>query len=296
MGLIRNGIEQGKQAIDSIRAKADHGTGDAVDVLIVGAGPAGLSATLAANKHGLRYRTIEQEALGGTAAHSPRGKIVMTAPVDLPGYGKVKLRETTKEALLELWEKVIKQTGVEIRYAERVEAVERTGNLFEVRTNRGTHSTKTVLLAIGRRGTPRKLGVPGEEMDKVVYRLIDPMQYRDMAVLVVGGGDSALEAAETISQEPGTRVVLSYRGASFSRAKAKNRKKVEAAEGRGDLQVHLESNVSEIRKRAVVLQLKNESVEIENDAVLVCAGGILPTTFLKEIGIEIETRRGEVRP
>ncbi|MCP5040919.1 MAG: NAD(P)-binding domain-containing protein, partial [bacterium] len=188
MGLIRNGIEQGKQAIDSIRAKADRGTSDAVDVLIVGAGPAGLSATLAANKHGLRYRTIEQESLGGTVAHYPRGKIVMTAPVDLPGYGKVKLRETTKEALLELWQKVIKQTGVEIRYAERVEAVERTGDVFEVRTNRGTHSTKTVLLAIGRRGTPRKLGIPGEEMDKVVYRLIDPMQYRDMAVLVVGGG------------------------------------------------------------------------------------------------------------
>ncbi len=152
MGLIRNGIEQGRQAIDSVRGRLVKGQGDILDVVIVGAGPAGLSASLASKEHGLRFRTVEQESLGGTVAHYPRGKIVMTAPVDLPGYGQVKLRETTKEALLELWQEVINHTGVEIHYGERVDAIERDSGVFVVRTNRGEHRAQTVLLAIGRRG------------------------------------------------------------------------------------------------------------------------------------------------
>ncbi len=199
MGLIRNAIEQGRQAIDSVRALDGLGRPDVHDLVIVGGGPAGFSASLAAMQHKLAFVTIEQDSFGGTVAHFPRGKLVMTAPAQLPLIGAVKFREVSKERLLEFWHGAAQRTGLRINYGERVEGVTRRGGGFEVRTTRGCYPTRAVLLAIGRRGTPRRLGVPGEELPKVVYRLIDPQQYRGQHVLVVGGGDSALEAAASIA-------------------------------------------------------------------------------------------------
>ena len=161
-----------------------------------------------------------------------------------------------------------------------------------MKTSRETHRCRAVLLAIGRRGTPRKLGVPGEDLSKVVYRLIDPEQYRGRRVLVVGGGDSALEAATSIADEADTIVTLSYRSAAFARAKEKNRKKVQQAEAGGRLRVLLSSNVREIGQRSVSIEQDGSLLEIENDAVIVSAGGVLPTPFLKEIGITVETKYG----
>lgn len=292
MGLIRNAVVQGRQAIQAIRETQWSGPGPELDVAIVGAGPAGFAASLAATRAGLRFVTLEQETLGGTVAHYPRGKIVMTAPVELPGYGKVKLRETTKEALLELWKQVESTTGIRINYRERVDGVERQEGGFLVRSSRATYGVRTVLLAIGRRGTPRKLGVPGEESTKVVYRLVEPEQYRGRKVLVVGGGDSALEAASTLADEPGTDVVLAYRGGAFSRAKPANRDRVEAARRSGRLRVLLTSNVSEILRSHVRIQSVNGLEDFENDAVIVCAGGVLPTGFLQTMGVHVETKRG----
>jgi thioredoxin reductase len=226
-------------------------------------------------------------------AHFPRGKIVMTAPVDLPRYGRVKLRETTKEALLDFWRDVERKTGVEIRYQERVERVARANGLFEVATTRGLYRSRAVLLAIGRRGTPRKLEVPGEEHPKVVYKLIDPEQYRDRRVMVVGGGDSALEAATSISEQPGTEVTLSYRGDAFSRAKPKNRRRVDDAVKGGAMRLQLRSQVAEITPSHVWLGAGGVDMELENDALIVCAGGILPSHFLESIGIRMETKFGD---
>lgn len=292
MGLIRNAIEQGRQAMESIRkrARGKH----AHDVVIVGAGPAGFSASLAALQHRLRFVTIEQEDLGGTVVHFPRGKIVMTQPATLPIVGKVKIRETSKEALLQFWQGVAHKTGVKINYRERMEGVVRQGNSFLVKTTRGTYETAAVLLAIGRRGTPRKLGVPGEQLAKVVYHLIDPQQYRNQHVLVVGGGDAALEAASSIADEPGAKVTLSYRDNAFSRAKQKNRDKVEELCKQGRLRVLLTSNVRSIAEKNVLLEQKGDSVELLNDAVIICAGGVLPTPFLKSLGIHLETKHGTV--
>ncbi len=292
MGLIRNAIEQGRQAMESIAALPGMGKGSGLDVVIIGAGPSGFAASLGAKARGLRFVTIEQDSLGGTVFNFPRGKLVMTAPAELPIYGKVKLTETSKEALLELWQKIERETGLEINYHERMEGIERSGEGFVVTTTRGRYETRAVLLCIGRRGTPRKLGVPGEELPKVVYRLIDPEQYRGQRVLVVGGGDSALEAATSIAEQPGTTVALSYRSAAFSRAKAKNRAKVEAMAQEGRLQVLMKSNVKEITPDEVRLEQEGEMLTLGNDAVIICAGGILPTPFLKEIGIEVETKYG----
>jgi thioredoxin reductase (NADPH) len=294
MGLIRNAVTQGKQAIDSVRKRGRNGKGKLLDVVIIGAGPAGFSASLAAMEHKMSAVTVEQETLGGTVSHYPRGKIVMTAPVVLPLIGKATFRETTKEALLKFWEDIEKRTRVKINYQERVEGIIRKESHFEVKTTKKTYPTRNVLLAIGRRGTPRKLGVPGEDSSKVVYRLMDPEQYRSKHVLVVGGGDSALEAAVSISEEPGTTVTLSYRSESFSRAKQKNRDKVDAAAKTGRLKVLLQSNVKSIEEKQVRIEHNGKITALRNDAIIVCAGGILPTGFLKEIGIAVETKYGTV--
>jgi thioredoxin reductase len=292
MGLIRNAIEQGRQAIDSVRSLDGLGRPQVNDVVIVGGGPAGFSASLAAMQHKLRFVTVEQDSFGGTVAHFPRGKLVMTAPATLPLVGKVKFREISKEKLLEFWNDAARRTGLEINYGERVDGVVQTSFGFEVRTTRNAYPTRAVLLAVGRRGTPRKLDVPGEEQPKVVYRLIDPEQYRGRNVLVVGGGDSALEAAASVADEPGTSVTLSHRSESFSRAKMKNRERVVAAQQSGRLNVLMKSDVKRIGKHDVELAQGGRRMTFKNDAVIICAGGILPTSFLTSIGIEVETKYG----
>lgn len=296
MGLIRNAIEQGKQAMDSIRKKDNIGKYQDYDVVIVGSGPAGIASSLSAMKHKLRFVTLEQDTLGGTVAHFPRGKIVMTAPVDLPIVGKVKFTETTKEKLLELWTNIVEKTGLSINFNERVEKIEQIDDGFLVKTTKNEYKTVSVLLTIGRRGTPRMLGAEGEELNKVVYRLIDPEQYRGKNVLVVGGGDSALEAATSIANlegnDNGSLVTLSYRSEAFSRAKEKNREKVKQGVDAGKLNLLMKSNVIRIEEKIVKLEQEGTLHELENDAVIVCAGGILPTQFLKDSGVEVETKYG----
>ena len=294
MGLIRNAVEQGRQAIDSIRELDGLGVAGRHDVVIVGAGPAGFAASLAAMKAKMNFVTIEQDSLGGTVAHFPRGKLVMTRPAELPIVGKMKFTETTKEELLDFWRGVERQTALRVNYEERVTAIERLpdGRGFRVATNKATYESRSVLLTIGRRGTPRRLGVPGEDMSKVVYRLIDPEQYRGQRVLVVGGGDSALEAAHSIAGQADSVVTLSYRSAAFTRAKPKNREKVESLAATGKLKILMSSNVKEIREEVVVVEQEGKLLAVPNDTVIVSAGGILPTGFLKEVGISVDTKYG----
>jgi len=294
MGLVRNAIEQGRQAMKSITKLGGLGRNDRLDVVIVGAGPAGISASLAAIEAKLKFVTLDQDSFGGTVSHFPRGKLVMTQPATLPIIGKVNFREIKKEKLLEFWQNTARKTGLEIRHAERVKAVTVQGDRFVVESTKGQYPTRSVLLAIGRRGSPRRLNVPGEDLPKVVYRLIDPEQYRGQRVLVVGGGDSALEAACSIAEEDGTSVTLSYRSDSFSRAKLKNRDRVSAAEQAGNMTVLLKSNVQQIDPDSVGIEHEGKEFVIGNDAVIICAGGILPTGFLKSIGIEVETKHGTV--
>ncbi len=291
MGLIRKTTLQGIEAMESIKKRK--GGKNPYDVVIIGAGPAGIAATLGAMEGKLRHVTIEQESgLGGCVFQYPRNKVVMTAPVKLPLVGVIKPREISKEALLEIWHEVVRRTDMKINFQERMENITKTANGFVVKTTKGSYETNAVLLAIGRRGTPRKLGVSGEDLPKVVYRLVDPEQYRNMHVLVVGGGDSALEAACSIAEEPGTTVTLSYRSDAFGRSKQKNRDKLEALKQRGKLTVMLSSNVKSIDKDTVTIDYQGKPVQIKNDGIIVCAGGILPTPFLKQIGIMVETKFG----
>jgi thioredoxin reductase (NADPH) len=294
MGLIRKAAEQGRQAVETI-ARRERGP-EPLDLVIVGAGPAGLAASLAAKEKGLRYVTLEQEnELGGSILHYPRAKVAMTAPVKLPIVGSVKMTEISKEALLEFWKKVVASTRLAVRFGERMEALEPVDGGWEVRTGRGAHRARNVLLALGRRGTPRKLGVPGEELSKVVYRLLEPAQFARRRVMVVGGGDSALEVALAVEEVEGTDVVLCYRGEAFNRVKVKNRQRVETAAGSGRLRVMLEANVARILPEAVEIEQQGRTLRLGNDAVIVCAGGELPTPLLRRAGVAIEVHHGTAR-
>jgi thioredoxin reductase/ferredoxin len=291
MGLIRNALTQGRQAVEAIHARRPRAR-LGQDLVIVGAGPAGFGAAITAQSLGLRFTVIEQESLGGSVFQYPRGKLVMTSPVELPLVGSIRFTNTSKETLLAFWQQTERKLGLRFNYQERVMGIDvLPDGSFRVRTSRGEHLAATVLLAIGRRGTPRKLGVTGEDLPKVVYRLIDPEQYRGSRVLVVGGGDSALEAAASVAEAGGT-VCLSYRGEAFARAKARNRERVREAASRGSLEVLLSSQVRRIEPGSVTLDQGGVLRRLANDAVIINAGGELPDEFLRHIGIAVDTKYG----
>lgn len=294
MGLIKNAVEQGKQALLYLSKKLKKLPNAKYDVIIVGAGPAGISATLTAAKLKLQFKTIEQDSLGGTVFNFPRAKIVMTSPMDLPLHGKVKLGETNKSELLDLWSTVLNKNKITINEQEKVEIIEKQNGIFNITTNKGSYTSKTVLLSIGRRGSPRKLGVKGEDKEKVAYRLLEPELVKNKNVLVIGGGDSAIEATLLLINENNS-VTLSYRGESFSRLKSKNLERINEAAKSGSVKLLMQSNVNEITDNSVKLALpfENNEIEIPNDLVYIFAGGELPTVFLQKIGVRITKKFGE---
>jgi len=294
--LIKNSVEQGQQAIDNIVKSKKPSKQNVFDVIIVGAGPAGISATLAAKKYGLTSLTLEQDSLGGTVFTFPRAKVVMTAPMDLPLYGKIKLFNTSKSELLELWKKVIAEQHIEIKEQTKVEhIIPKEDGSFKVVTKQGDeYYCNNVLLAIGRRGSPRKLNVPGEDSAKVAYRLLEPERIIDKNIIVVGGGDAAIETALLLKDT--NHVILSYRSDKFSRLKPKNKIIIDEAIANNKIKVIFNSNLKAINQANVVMNASDTNLEtiIENDLVYIFAGGELPTAFLQKAGVEISKRFGYI--
>ena len=294
MGLIRNAVSQGKEAVENIVKVIKKDIKAEYDLIIVGAGPAGISATLAAKKFNLKVLTLEQGTLGGTVFNFPRSKIIMTAPMDLPLYGKVKFHETSKTELLDLWHTVLLKNKITIKENTKVEAIVSEGKIFKVETVAGeAFTSKTVLIAIGRRGTPRKLNVIGEDLEKVAYRLLEPEEIKNKNILVVGGGDSAIESAILLADE--NNVTLSYRKGSFNRIKAKNAEKIDEAIRNKLIDIKFNSKIVSIDTDTVSYSMNDslEILKIKNDLVYIFAGGELPAQFLKKIGIDVTTKFGE---
>lgn len=296
MGLIKNSVEQGQMAIENmVKAKKPSREG-ILDVVIIGAGPAGIAASLAAKEHSLSSITLEQDTLGGTVFTFPRAKVVMTAPMELPLYGQVKLYDTSKDELLELWKKVIFEQELEIVEQTKVDGIiPQEDGTFKIITNQNNeYVCNQVLLSIGRRGTPRKLGVPGEESQNVAYRLLEPELIKEKKVVVVGGGDSAIESALLLTDE--NEVTLSYRKDKFARLKPKNREKIEAAIADDVINVLFNSNLVSINEKSVLVKTDDDgnTKELDNDLVYIFAGGELPTGFLQKAGVEISKRFGHI--
>lgn len=293
MGLIKNSVEQGRVAVDNLIKSGVHHKEGYKDLVIIGAGPAGISAALNAKKHKLHFEILEQDNLGGTVFTFPRAKVVMTSPMELALHGKVHLRDTSKKQLLDLWNEVLSKNDIKIREFTKVESIGPLDPGFEIITQTGEKiKALNVILAIGRRGSPRKLNVPGEESEKVAYRLLEPELIKGKNILVVGGGDSAIESALLLAHE--NEVCLSYRSESFSRIKPKNKENIQKAIENNLLRVLFNSNVKTIEEKCVWLtQTGNEETfSIDNDLVYIFAGGELPTSFLEKAGIKISKRFG----
>jgi thioredoxin reductase/Pyruvate/2-oxoacid:ferredoxin oxidoreductase delta subunit len=294
MGLIRNAVTQGKETVQYIAQSLNSRSSDGFDLVIVGAGPAGLAAALQAKTERLNTLLLEQgDGVGGTILSYPRQKLVMTQPMEIPLHGKFHKKEVAKEELAKLWEMIARKSDLRVQGGEQVVAVTPRNGHYLVQSNRGQYPARRVLLAIGRRGTPRRLGVPGEASSKVAYKLMEPEQYRGKNLLVVGGGDSAVEAAVALAEQEGTRVSLSYRQDVFSRLKEKNRQALGRAVESGRVTTYLGSSVESIEPLAVNLRQGGSVSTLENDYVFVFIGGELPTAFLQSIGISMERKFGQ---
>jgi thioredoxin reductase (NADPH) len=291
LALIKNAVNQGRQCIDVITKRiADKRVPRPVagvyDVLIVGAGPAGISASLRAIENKLSYITIERDEVGGTVAKFPRQKVVTTTPLEFPLYGKLKKTELTKEHLLAFWDMVLNRVEFNVCADSKVDDIKKgPDGIFTVMTATQRYRARTVVLAIGRSGTPRKLGVKGEHHPKVMYRLIEADHYRNKRILVVGGGDSAVEAAMGLAQQPGNQVTLSYRRQEFIRIKERNARHMAECVRAGKISVVFDSLPVEFSSDSVVLSVRGKLQRIPNDFVWIFAGGTPPHDFLKKIGV-----------
>ena len=290
VGLVKNAVAQGLKAVGDIVRKNRRGPANGYDVVIVGAGPAGIAAALACKANNLRYVVLEQDEVGGTVLHYPRKKLVLTSPVELPLYGKLKVSEISKEELLAIWKDIIGRFSINILTQHKVELVDCLNGTFSVKAKGTPFLTSAVLLAIGRRGSPRKLGVPGEELPKVMYRLIEAETYNQKHMLVVGGGDSAIEAAVGLASQRGNTVTISYRKDDFVRLKEKNEARIREFMKSGKIKTIFNSSVVEIKPDVVFVQEGDKIIHnIQNDCVFVFAGGELPTELLKRAGVKLRT-------
>lgn len=292
LALIKNAVNQGRDCVDTITrriagASRGRSTEGLYDVLIVGAGPAGISASLRAIENKLNYLTVERDQLGGTVAKYPRQKLVMTSPVQFPMYGRFRKTELSKEDLLAFWNKVLQRADFKVRTEEAVDDIRKgLDGVFTVITNKGQYRARAVVLALGRTGIPRKLGVTGEELPKVMYRLIEADHYINKNILVVGGGDSAVEAAMGLGQQKGNKVTLSYRKESFSRIKDRNAQRIQECVRAGKVRLVFNSQPVEIKQHSVSIDVNGQLQEIPNDFVWIFAGGTPPRDFLEKIGVE----------
>ncbi len=296
MGLIRNAVKQGKLGAEHAVKNVRPGMSTDFDVIVVGAGPAGLSAGLACAADKKKYIVIEQNKFGGTIYNFPKQKVVMSQPLDLPMVGQFKFNKhkVSKEELLSLWNHVRKQASLNIREECRFINLKKKGEIFEVETSKGIMTTQKVILGMGVRGSPRKLGLANEEWTKVTYNLLDPEEYQSKFIAVVGGGNAGVEAAQYLCKASlKNKVFLLVRGDGFDRCNQENQDIIRDYEKKGQVQIWYNTTIEQIEKDYIMIKKAGKSERLQNDFIFVFAGAILPFAFLKSIGIQIEMKYGE---
>ncbi|RKZ16418.1 4Fe-4S ferredoxin [bacterium] len=289
-GLIKNAVNEGKVAAECAASvvRPDNLPENVRDIAIVGSGPSGISAGLECHSRGMDYLLLEQGTLADTIRKYPRNKLLLAEPLNVPLYGDLWVADASKETLLKAWETVIEATGLRVHTEHGVKSLTRDpGGWFEIVTTQGEFRARQVILAMGRRGTPRKLGVDGEGLEQVLYDVVEMETFAGSKVVVVGGGDSALESALGMSAQAHTEVILSYRKNDFSRAKPRNLEKLKKAEATGDLQVWRESEVRAVRPGEIDIEYGGKLRTLPNDYLVIRVGGIAPYDFLHKAGVEI---------
>ncbi len=294
--VIKMAMAQGVEVIDHIAALPEmnpRATGDDLDVLIVGAGAAGLNAALAAKDKGLRFVVLEKEAIANTIENFPEGKWVYAEPDTLPAKGKLWLDGARKEDLVQRWNAIVEDNGLDVRTGEALDSLERQRDGgFVARSKKESYRAKKIVLATGQRGNPRKLGVPGEDLEQVYHRLYAPTKYRDESIVVVGGGNSAVEAALTLAAR--NHVVLCYRGGEFGRLFKDNRRQLDQAVADKKIEVLLHANVERFEPGQATIAIDRgghrESREVAMDHAFVLIGAELPVRFLTKLGIRLENQ------
>jgi thioredoxin reductase/ferredoxin len=295
--LVKNAANLGRAVVEhmlatGLRAGALGGGDNLVDVAIVGSGPGGLSAALTCIQRGLSYVVLEKEQMiASTIARYPKGKLVMAEPYDAVNLSFLPVFDSGKEQLLPIWREVIDRVGLVIKQGESVETVARGNDgVFDVRSTVAAYRAQRVVLSIGTRGKPRTLQVPGENLPKVYSLLEDPDDWRGRSVLVVGGGDSACEAALALA-DAGAKVMISYRGKGFNRAAPKNKQAIEGYASQGRIKAKLGSQVLAFEPDSVTLALADGSQKrYPNDGTFVLIGADPPVSWLEKMGIRFVER------
>ena len=305
---INLAMRSGRQVIESIAETLKHSPRppqpDVYDVLIVGCGPAGLGATATAKGRGLSYVTLERMTPASTLRTFPRAKFVQATPIDIVEYGSFFLEgDTTREDLIREWEKIISQAELVIQDREEVVAIATGAANFTVSTAlHHEFKSRCVVLAIGLRGHPRRLNVPGEVAGRVHYQLIEPDDFRNQRILVLGGGNAGAEVTQALAAPHlGNKVSYSYRDAVLTKVTHENAEKIITLKTSGAITVYPSTEIKEIKQGAVVLELvkghlKNPEgagaapIELENDVVFAMLGAELPTRFLESLGIRMEIK------
>lgn len=291
--VIKYAMAQGFEVVEHIATLPNAIGGsdrELYDVVVIGAGAAGLNAALQASEHGMRYVLLEKEQIANTIENFPEGKYVYAEPDSQPAKGKLWLDGATKEDLIKRWHQIIQANSLNVRTGEGVTGLERKGSIFYVKTPQATYRSKRIVLATGLRGNPRKLGALGEERERVYHRLYSPRKYKNENILIVGGGNSAVEAAITLSEQ--NQVYLSYRRGEFERIFKDNVRQLNEAIAAKRIEPIFHSNVTEFGEREATLTIAHgglqETRKIPYDHAFVLIGAEAPRDFLKSLGLKME--------
>jgi thioredoxin reductase len=266
------------------------GDGDTVDVAIVGSGPAGLSAGLSAHLAGLSYVVLEQGDLADSVRRYPRHKILLAENSRVPVYGRLWVGNASKETLLSVWEAIISENGLEILTGYRVDAVLRLGESFVVRSGERSVRARRVVLAMGRRGTPRRLGIPGEDLPNVFYDIVEMEDFAGRRVVIAGGGDSAAESVLGLANQAGTVVHLIHRGETFDRMQPSLQAKLKKAVTERRVNLVLKARIREIHADVLIVDVGERTHKLSYDDLIVRVGGEAPVHMLEGLGVRIVSK------